>query len=138
MPRGQKSNDLTRGHSWADVAMVLVRGVLQLINSGNIIGLIIAGFVFDLGFISYKLTPEDSGRVLLTFIDILKFDNLSYILMPAVFVLYFLWSKREKNYLKKELKRLAEERTALMLGLKDGTLKPLKQHYPSSCDDKME
>ena len=128
------SNETSK--NWADVAIELIRAILSLLNSGNIIGLIIAGIVLDVSFMSYKLTPEDSGRVLLTIIDILKANYLSSFIFSMVFFIYVLWSKNTIKNLKKEIKRLAKIRTELMQGLSEGSLTPLNDHHPSKYNDK--
>jgi hypothetical protein len=111
-----------------DVLIKLIDETYALINSGNIIG-IIAIIVL---FILYKLPPENIDAHVKSIVSLLSSDK--YYIIPLGGLLAFSVSINiyQRNVYKLEIKRLVEDRSALMHGKEKGELTTLQQHHSSN------
>lgn len=106
----------------------------NLANSGNVIGLLLLGFMIIVGIVSWRLTPEQlNGHVSFIFAFL---AHEKYFFIPLVSLNVFLvYVIRFQNRIHKaEIKRLTKERQELMHGRQNGTLRVIPEHQSSNFD----
>jgi len=137
--RGRSAGNSNRSRSeqtkgWADVAIRLIDVMYDLAQTGNLVGLIIIGFLAWVLIVTLKL-PEtsiesffgDTGRFLIS--ERFYLFPLASALAVSVITNFI----QEKVY-KAHIQELTEHRSLLVHGLETGELKPLKKHRTSGFD----
>lgn len=111
-----------------DVLIRIVDVIYNLLNTGNIIGVFLLFFGFEVFFITQKLTPEKLDSYLSKLFEIECF--FAYPLILALITSVAANIIQKKTYLK-HIDDLKETRDKLIYGLKAGDFKKLKQQHSS-------
>ena len=117
--------------NYNDVLIKLIDSVYNLINSGNIVGVILLFFCFQVYYITTKLSGEMLDNYLKNVfsIDFFYFLPLCVALSFSVFVNFY-----QKKVYKAHINELIETRNRLIHGLKTGELQALKKHNSSGIN----
>ncbi len=108
--------------------------IYNLINSGNIIPLVLILGLFFIGFVSWKVPEEVLGESLGKIIGLFSRDRLYLFLLGCGTAGSLYGNFIQRKVYKNEIKRLTDERSFLMHGIKKGSLHRLKNHNPSSFE----
>jgi len=114
-----------------DVYIRIIDGVLGLINSGNIIALILLWMMAQTSYISYKVDKSFVEDFILRLIEYDYFYILPMSVFLAISVAANFW--QWKTY-ESHIKQHIELRKELMHGIKSGTHTPLDGHNSSGLD----
>lgn len=130
----QENNGKTKG--WADVAIRLIDALYNLARTGNLIGLLIFGFLCWGFLITVKL-PEDSISPLLKILGNFLISEKFYLFpLGATLTVSVITNILQARIYKAHIHDLTEHRKILVHGLQNGTMQPLKNHMSSGFDVK--
>jgi len=110
-----------------DVFIRLIDAIYDVINSGNIIGIIVVIFFV----IIYKLPAENVNEHIKSVINLFTTEKYYIIPLSITLVVSVTVNIYQKKIYQTEIKRLSEIRKFLMHGLENKTLKVLEEHHPS-------
>jgi len=131
-----KSSNKKQGTNFADVVIRLIDAFYDLAQTGNLIGLILFGFITWVFFVTYKLPAtalegflSNIGNFLVS--EGFYFFPLSFALSVSVFANFM-----QARVYRSHIQDLSEHRKQLVHGLKSGELTPLEDHHSSNFDIK--
>lgn len=113
-----------------DVLINLTNKIYDIVNSGNIIGIIAVIFLL----IIWKLPPEYINAHLSTIISLFTAEKYYIIPMGSVLSFSVFINFYQRSTYREEIKRLTENRKTLVHGKENGTLKELPDHVSSQYD----
>lgn len=127
----QTGRFVDKGTNLNDVLIKLIDSVYNLVNSGNIVGVILLYFCVQVFYITKKLSAEAlDGYVGKIFsLDYFYIFPLGAVLALSVFANYY-----QARVYRKHIDDLVLTRTQLIHGLKTGELKKLKKHESSGIN----
>lgn len=114
------------------VLLEVVRGILRLAQTGNIIGLVLIALIAQVAFVTYKLTPEMLDRQMTEAYHLLSREKFYIFPLCATILAISFFCFYRCRMLKEEIKRISEVRSALIHGLEHGTMQHLAKHHPSN------
>ena len=120
--------------NWSDVAIRLIDALYDLAQTGNLVALMLLGFVCWVFLITYRI-PENSLVIMLNGTGAFLISERYYFfpLIGALFVSVMTNFIQAKVY-KSHIQDLSEHRKILVHGLDSGKLQPLKNHKTSGFD----
>ncbi|PCJ87986.1 MAG: hypothetical protein COA54_04275 [Thiotrichaceae bacterium] len=125
-----------QGTNFADVVIRLTDALYDLAQTGNLIGLILFGFIVWVFYVTYKLPPEVVAGFLGNIGSFIASESFYWIpLSSALAVSVFANFIQAKVY-RSHIQDLSEHRKYLVHGLESGDLKPLGKHHSSDFDVK--
>jgi hypothetical protein len=127
----QKQNTPHKGANFNDVLIKLVDAIYNLVNSGNIAGVILLFLCYQTWYITSKLSADSLDKFI-TNIFSLKF----YYLIPLVVALSISVSINffQRAIYKRRINDLIQTRKELIHGLQSSELQVLKRHNPCGID----
>lgn len=128
----KRKNHKKKGANGWDVLLRIIDLTYSLLNSGNIIGAVILGFIVWLLMVTLRMPEGDLSPFVHRLLDILQYANAG-----NAFLLFALGVSLVANVLmyktyKAEIKRLIKTRQELIHGLDTGNFKSIEEHV--SCD----
>lgn len=126
-----KGNRTTPPANGWNVILELVRLMTWLLQTGNIIGLLISAVIIWVFFATFRASTSTIDRILLSALSF--FENERFYIVPLSSALIFtiVVCSLYIRQLKTEIKRLTEIRRTLIHGIKDGVLAPYEKHNSS-------
>ncbi|MDX9963547.1 hypothetical protein [Desulfobacter postgatei] len=115
-----------------DVLLRVVDLTYSLLNSGNIIGAILLGFIFWLLMVTFRMPEGDLSPFIHRILDILQHASTGNIILISALGVSLISNRLTYKTYKAEIKRLIELRYNLIHGLDNGSLKSIENH--TSCD----
>lgn len=117
-----------------DLLMRITDAAYDLINNGNILGLLSFGSLVFVFFLAHKTPSPDTGKICLEIISLMKTDRFYIFPLGTFLAISFVVNIAQKIVYTAEIKRLTEQRSKLIHGTESGELKPLDDHTPSGFD----
>ena len=114
-----------------DVLIRLINAVYNLVNSGNIVGVILLYFCVQVFYITQKLSPADLDK----YISMIFAADYFYIVpLGGALAISIIANFYQARVYKAHIGVLVETRRELMHGLQSGDLQRLKRHTSSGID----
>lgn len=127
----KKSAAPKSGASFNDVLIKLIDSVYNLVNSGNIVGVILLYFCVQVFYITQKLSAESLDKYLG---KVFSIDYFYIYPLGGLLVLSLITNFIQAWVYKKHIDTLVQTRKELIHGLQSGELKALKSHNSSGID----
>ena len=121
---------------WADVVIRLIDALHDLAQTGNLIGLIVFGFVVWVFLVTYRIPPDSIGGFFGGFGNFLADEKFYLFPLGAALVVSVITNIVQAIVYKEHIHDLTEHRKHLIHGLQTGKLKPLETHRTSGFDVK--
>lgn len=133
MAKGRKARQKTanNGANLNDVLIKLIDSVYNLINSGNIVGVILLYFCVQVFYITHKLSSEALDKYLT---QIISLEFFYVYPLGAVILISVTANLVQVRVYRRHIESLVQTRQELIYGLQTGDLKPLKRHMTSGID----
>lgn len=127
----KKSSEQKSRTNFNDVLIKLIDSVYNLVNSGNIVGVILLYFCVQVFYITQKLSAKDLDKYLgkAFSIDYFYIYPLSVLLILSVITNFI-----QARVYRKHIDTHVQTRKELIHGLQSGELKTLKNHNTSGID----
>ncbi|MCB2262791.1 MAG: hypothetical protein LGR52_07625 [Candidatus Thiosymbion ectosymbiont of Robbea hypermnestra] len=129
-----KAGASEKGTGFADVIIRLIDALYDLAQTGNLIGLIIFGFVCWVFYVTYKLPPESLDGMLGGIGGFLISEKFCFLPLASVLIASLIANVVQAKVYKSHIHDLAEHRKFLVHGMETGALKPLMIHRSSGFD----
>lgn len=128
----KKTNKPSHGNAnFNDVLIRLINAVYNLINSGNIVGVILLYFCVQVFYITQKLSPADLDKYIG---KLFAYDYFYVLPLGGALVISVIANFYQARVYKKHIAVLVETRRELIHGLQSGDLQRLKRHTSSGID----
>ena len=121
----------SRGANFNDVLIKLIDSVYNLVNSGNIVGVILLYFCVQVFFITNKLTEDALDKYIG---KIFAFDYFYIFPLGVALGVSLIANFYQAKVYRRHIETLVETRKELIHGLQAGELKQLKKHASSGID----
>ncbi|MEO5377304.1 MAG: hypothetical protein H7832_05915 [Magnetococcus sp. DMHC-6] len=120
--------------NWPDVALRAIDFFYDVINTGNIVGLIVI-FFLTYGAVFLWRLPETELLVVLKGLASFLLHEKFYFLPLSILLAFCCFTlKKQESTHKKEIQRLVELRKEILHGIDNGTLKKIEEHSSSGFD----
>lgn len=125
---------IEKGANFNDVLIKLIDAIYNLLNSGNIIGIILVFFFTQVMFLSYKLSPEMLDKHLSGIFGFLKNDGLYLFPLLIALIVSLAANFIQRKTYKSHIHNMAEFRKVIIHGIDNKDLKTLDHHNSSGID----
>jgi hypothetical protein len=132
MAKGKTKKD--KENNFADVVIRLIDALYDLAQTGNLIGLIIFGFIGWGFLVTYKLPPEILGEFLGRIGEFLTSEKFYFFPLLSALATSVFTNVMQARVYKSHIHDLTEHRKNLVHGFQSGELKTLKNHTSSGFD----
>lgn len=114
-----------------DVLVKLIDSVYNLVNSGNIVGVILLYFCVQIFYITQKLTSESLDKYLER---VFSLDYFYAFPLVGALALSLAANFYQANVYRRHIQVLVETRKELIHGIQSGNLKRIHRHTTSGID----
>lgn len=132
-----KTGDSRQTNGW-DALIRLIDTVNDLVQSGNLVALIILAIIGLAFFSVHKIPDAEMAGVLKGFGAFLKSESFYLLPLSTILTISVIANVLQARVYRKHIQDLTEQRKQLMHGLEDGSLKPLRTHRTSHFDIQTE
>ena len=108
--------------------------IFEIIRGGYYFGLLICSFILFAFYLAHKLPPQDLSNIVRDLLSFLTRERFYLVPTGGALAVVVTACFIQRRAYRREIKRLADERSMLMHGLKTGELKPLAEHNSSGFD----
>ncbi len=117
-----------------DVLIKIIDTVYSLLNSGNIIGVILLFIFAEIFYVTYKLPPESVDGYVGMLFALLRNDGFYAIPLTVALVFSAITNVIQAKVYREHIHTLAEFRKTIVYGLEAKELKTLDTHRTSGID----
>lgn len=108
----------------------------DLAQTGNLIGLILFGFIVWVFYVTYKLPPTVLEGFLGSIGNFLVSESFYWLPLTSALTISVFANFIQAKVYRSHIQDLSEHRKYLVHGLESGELKPLEKHHSSDFDIK--
>jgi|TARA_R110002096_G_scaffold90404_10_gene205045 hypothetical protein len=127
----QKKKIVKRGANFNDVLIKLIDSVYNLVNSGNIVGVILLYFCVQVFYITQKLSDEALDKYLS---QIFSHELFYTIPLGGALVISLLANYHQKKTYGTHIESLIQTRKELIHGITSGEMHELRSHNTSGIN----
>lgn len=131
MVKKKQPEKVEKSTNFNDVLVKLIDSVYNLVNSGNIVGVILLYFCFQVFYITQKLSTEALDKYLER---IFSLDYFYLYPMGAALSLSLVANYYQAKVYRRHIEVLVETRKELIHGLTSGSMKNISNHTTSGID----
>jgi hypothetical protein len=127
----EKSRVIKKGANFNDVLIKLIDSVYNLVNSGNIVGVILLYFCVQVFYITQKLSEEALDKYLS---QIFSYELFYVIPLGGALAISLLANYYQRKVYSTHIGILIQTRKELIHGITSGEMHELKSHNTSGID----